>query len=259
MGWEASIGGFVVGLLIGMTGMGGALIMTPMMIFIFGIHPTLAVGTDLVYACITKIFGSIQHYRQKTIDWTVVKYLCTGSLTGALLGAITIVACKTYYYGSEHMLENSIKEILGITYLIVASIMICRLYIQLAKKEIKAPQITPNTPKKLIFLGIIGGYIVGLTSVGSGTLFIAGLVLIYPLRSAYLVGTDIVQAVIVTGVAGLVHFSVGNVDIRLVGWLLLGSIPGILIGSRITTKVPDLFLRICMIILICLSGFKLLM
>lgn len=259
MGWEASFGGFVVGLLIGMTGMGGALIMTPMMIFFFGINPTLAVGTDLVYACITKIFGSIQHYRQKTVDWTVVKFLCIGSLPSALLGAITIIACKTYYKGAEHVLENSIKEILGITYLTVASIMLWRLYVQLTKKKIETPKLTSTSRRKLIILGIIGGYIVGLTSVGSGTLFMAGLVLIYPIRSAYLVGTDIVQAVIVTGVAGLVHFTAGNVDINLVGWLLLGSIPGILIGSRITTKVPDLFLRICMIILICLSGLKLLM
>lgn len=266
MNWEVSIGGFVVGLLVGLTGMGGALVMTPMMIFLFGVNPTVAVGTDLVYSSITKIFGAWQHWRQKTVDWTVVRLLSIGSVPGALAGAVTMLLLQKSYAQS---VQGIVGKVLGVTYLLIALFMIWQLvrafrarskYASRAEVAAASEAVVPRPDaRKLIWLGILAGYIVGLTSVGSGTLFMAVLVLIYPVAVARLVGTDIVQAVLVTGVAGLAHLTIGNVDLHLVGQLLIGSIPGILIGSRMTTRVPEAFVRSCLFVLIFLAGYKMLM
>ncbi|TCP57859.1 hypothetical protein EV586_102305 [Tumebacillus sp. BK434] len=254
MSWEVSLGGFVVGLLIGLTGMGGGLVMTPMMIFLFGVSPTVAVGTDLLYASITKIFGGYQHWRQKTVDWTVVKLLSIGSVPGAFLGSMTILYLQSLYVDS---VEGIVGRMLGFTYLLIAFVMIFRMF---KKQKTAADNGEPIKPdkKKMITLGLIGGFIVGLTSVGSGTLFMAFLLLIYPVAASRLVGTDIVQAVLVTGVAGIAHLAIGNVNLPLVGFLLLGSIPGILIGSRMSLKIPELAVRSCLFLMIFLSGFKML-
>lgn len=286
MNWEVSFGGFVVGILVGMTGMGGALVMTPMMIFLFGVNPTVAVGTDLVYSSITKVFGAWQHWRQKTVDWKVVRLLSTGSVPGALAGALTMMLLQKSYADS---VQGIVGKVLGLTYLLIALFMIWQMLRKLAdmrqkrlelraasqaetaatRQELAAAvqegtlaeapaEIVPDA-RKMIWLGLIAGFVVGLTSVGSGTLFMAFLVLIYPVAVARLVGTDIVQAVLVTGVAGLAHLSMGNVDLSLVGQLLIGSIPGILIGSRMTTKIPENFVRSSLVVLIFLAGFKMLM
>ncbi|ASS73959.1 hypothetical protein CIG75_02485 [Tumebacillus algifaecis] len=254
MDLEVSLGGFVVGLLIGLTGMGGGLVMTPMMIFLFGVSPTVAVGTDLLYASITKMFGAWQHWRQKTVDWTVVKLLSIGSVPGALLGSLTILFLQHHFVDS---VEGVVGRMLGFTYLLVAVVMVLRMFKTSQQADKSAEPIKPH-PRKMITLGLFGGFIVGLTSVGSGTLFMAFLLLIYPVAASRLVGTDIVQAVMVTGVAGLAHFAIGNVNLPLVGSLLIGSIPGILIGSRMSLKVPELAVRTCLFLMICLSGFKML-
>jgi uncharacterized membrane protein YfcA len=253
MDLEVSLGGFVVGLLIGLTGMGGGLVMTPMMIFLFGVAPTVAVGTDLLYASITKFFGAWQHWRQKTVDWQVVKLLSIGSVPGALVGSLAILYLQTQYVDS---VEGIVGRLLGFTYLLIAFIMVYRM----VRKKHQPAQSEPVNPdkKKMILLGIAGGVIVGMTSVGSGTLFMAFLLLIYPVAASRLVGTDIVQAVLVTGVAGIAHFAIGNVNLPLVGSLLIGSIPGILIGSRMTLKIPELAVRSCLFVMIFLSGFKML-
>jgi uncharacterized membrane protein YfcA len=256
MDWEVSFGGFVVGLLIGLTGMGGGLVMTPMMIFLFGVNPTVAVGTDLLYASITKLFGVWQHWRQKTIDWTVVKLLTQGSVPGALAGVLTVMYLQGTFAES---VEGIIGKVLGATYLLVAMLMVLRMFRKPAAVADDAEGNPVPPRRKMLLLGAVGGYIVGLTSVGSGTLFMALLVMIYPVAVARLVGTDIVQAVLVTGVAGIAHFAIGNVNLLMVGQLLIGSIPGILIGSRMTTKVPELAVRTCLFLMIFLSGFKMLL
>ncbi len=255
MTFEIPIGGFIVGLLIGLTGMGGGLVMTPLMIFVFGINPTLAVATDLVYASITKLFGAWQHWRQRTIDWTIVKLLTIGSVPGALFGVFTLLLLQQQF---ASIVEGIIGKLLGLTYLLIACLMIYQIRRNPFVSNLSVDKITPPG-RKLILIGIVAGYIVGLTSVGSGTLFMALLIMIYPMVGARIVGTDIAQAVIVTGVAGLIHFVAGNVDLKMVGLLLIGSIPGILIGSKLTMKLPDLAVRGCLFIMIFLSGFKLLM
>jgi len=252
--WQISFGGFVVGLLIGLTGMGGGLVMTPMMIFLFGVNPTVAVGTDLLYASITKIFGGWQHWRQKTVDWGAVKMLSIGSVPGALLGALTVLYLQSSY---AHSVEGIVAKCLGVTYLLIAIVMVWKM---LSKRQaVVAQENLKPEPKKMIPLGLIGGFIVGLTSVGSGTLFMAMLVVIYPIAVARLVGTDIVQAVLVTGVAGIAHFAIGNVNVPLVATLLIGSIPGILIGSRMTMRIPAAAVQTCLFLMIFLSGFKMLL
>jgi len=255
MTWEISFGGFVVGLLVGLTGMGGGLVMTPMMIFLFGVNPTLAIGTDLVYSSVTKMFGSWQHWRQKTVDWAVVKFLSIGSVPGALLGVLAMMLLQ---HNFAETVESIVGKLLGVTYLLIALLMVYRMVSRRKGDDRPAGGIVPPK-RKMIVLGVFAGFVVGLTSVGSGTLFMAVLLMIYPVAVARLVGTDIVQAVLVTGVAGIAHLWAGNVDLGLVGMLLLGSVPGILIGSRMTTKVPERAVRACLFVMIFLSGFKMLM
>lgn len=255
MGFEMPLAGFVVGFVVGITGMGGALIMTPIMIFLFGMAPTVAIGTDLVYASITKMFGAFQHWRQKTIDFTVVKWMLSGSIPGALLGVTLILLMQKHF--DIKLLNSTIGKILGVTYLLIAAAMMWRIF--RSKKNIQRTEEIQQPPKgKLITLGLAGGFIVGMTSVGSGTLFMAVLAMIYPVASAKLVGTDILQAVVVTAVAGVAHMTIGNVNFGIVGQLLIGSIPGILIGSRLTTKVPDMAVRAALMLMLFLSGMKLL-
>ncbi|HEU4965215.1 MAG TPA: sulfite exporter TauE/SafE family protein [Bacilli bacterium] len=256
MDWGISFGGFVVGLLIGLTGMGGGLVMTPMMIFLFGVNPTVAVGTDLLYASITKLFGAWQHWRQQTVDWAVVKLLAQGSVPGALGGVLTMMFLQGAFHES---VESIVGKTLGFTYLLVALLMLWRFFRKPKQVEVRADGQPVPPRRKMLLLGVVAGYVVGLTSVGSGTLFMAFLVLIYPIAIARLVGTDIVQAVLVTGVAGIAHFAIGNVNLLMVGQLLIGSIPGILIGSRMTTKVPEVAVRTTLFLMIFLSGFKMLL
>jgi uncharacterized membrane protein YfcA len=255
MGIEMPFAGFIVGLIVGITGMGGALVMTPLMIFLFGVSPAVAIGTDLVYASITKMVGAYQHWRQRTIDFSIVKWMLTGSIPGALLGVLLIMFMQHQF--DTKQLNSSIGKILGVTYLLIAGVMLWRIFRW--KNKTERPAEIKRPPKgKLVALGLAGGFIVGMTSVGSGTLFMAVLTMIYPVASAKLVGTDILQAVVVTGVAGIAHLSIGNVDMSIVGQLLLGSIPGIILGSKLTTKIPDVAIRTALMVMLFLSGMKLL-
>jgi uncharacterized membrane protein YfcA len=248
---EIAFGGFVVGLLIGLTGMGGGLVMTPLMIFLFGVKPSVAIGTDLIYASLTKIVGAWQHWKQKTVDFFAVRWLAVGSVPGALLGVLA-VSLISRHTGQE--VNQVMGRILGITYLLVAGLMIWRI---VAKRKQPATQPAPSR-WKMVVLGAVTGFLVGLTSVGSGTLIMAVLVMVYPISIAKLVGTDITQAVLVTGVAGLAHLSIGNVNLPLVANLLVGSIPGIWIGSKLTARLPEVAVRIGVIALLFFSGWKLL-
>lgn len=270
MEWEVSIGGFTVGLIMGMTGMGGALIMTPMMIFLFGVSPSVAVGTDLIYSSITKLFGAYQHWRQKTVDLTLVKWLSAGSIPGALIGVLLI------FYLQHHLnvtqFNGTIGKLLGVIYLLIAGLMLYR-FLKSKPGAITpgetapgatapgattpGPSSLPYPPKsRLLAIGAAGGFVVGMTSVGSGTLFIALLLFVYPIASNKLVGTDLLQAVLITGTAGLAHLYIGNVNLKLVMELLIGSIPGILIGSRLTMKAPDIAIRAALMLMLVLSGMK---
>lgn len=240
--------GFIVGLLVGLTGMGGALLMTPLLILLYGFSPTMAVGTDLVYAAATKAVGSIQHFKQKTVDWNIVKKLAQGSIPGGLVGVllIRIMGNKT-----SLPIEDLLGRILGITFIAVSVFMLW----QLLKWRGKRPVATLlKVPIRAV--GFLGGLLVGLTSVGSGSLFMVVLLSSTSMSAALLVGTDVVHAFFLTLTAGAMHASFGHVDWPFVIWLLVGSIPGILLGGRLTLKIPELALRIAIILVLLFTGVK---
>jgi uncharacterized membrane protein YfcA len=257
MDWRVSIGGFVVGALIGLTGMGGGSVMTPMLIFLFHIHPTVAVGTDLLYASVTKLVGAFQHIRQRTVDFAVVAYLALGSVPGAALGSLAVG------YLEGHLAVDAVdlwmSRILGAVYIVAIAAMVWRWWQSRRQKVEDISTESRNLPAvRLVLLGLIAGCIVGFTSIGSGSIYVAMLGLLYPMVAAKLVGTDVVQGVLVTAVAALVHWAFGNVDLELAASILIGSIPGILIGSRMTARVPEAAIQAALLMMLGWSSWNLL-
>lgn len=255
--WRLSLGGLVVGLLIGLTGMGGGTLMTPMLIFLFHMKPTMAVGTDLVYGAITKIFGSVQHVRQKTIDFPAFRWLAYGSIPGALGGSL-LVGVMTKRLPMTFV-NHEVNIWLGCVYIIIVLAMGLRWYLNVRKRRLNVPIKELRLPKvRLLVLGLLGGFLVGLTSVGSGSIFIAVMTMIYPIASARMVGTDVAQATVLLIVAGATHLAFGNVNLSVVLSLVIGSVPGILIGSRLTTHVPEKAVRAGIIAMLCYTSYSLL-
>ncbi|UFJ42532.1 sulfite exporter TauE/SafE family protein [Brevibacillus humidisoli] len=246
------ISGWCVGIVIGATGMGGGLIMTPLLILGFGVPPKVAVATDLIFASVTKLFGAWQHWRQQTVDYVLLKRVLLGSIPGTLIG---IVVLKWLADGHENLPDEFISKTLAIVFFVIVAIMI----LQSAKKRM-GEQLADGTQMKLARVAIIGfvvGFLVAVTSVGSGSLFAALLFLTYPFSAARLVGTDIVHGVLITGLAGLSHFFLGTIDLALAGNLLLGSVPGVLIGSKLGAVLPDRVIRLGLIVMLLVSAVKL--
>jgi uncharacterized protein len=245
--------GLFVGFLVGLTGVGGAALLTPILILL-GISPSIAVGTDLFYNSITKFFGSVQHWRQKTIEVTLVKYLAMGSIPSALIAVGTLHLFDSFFHNQEEI----IKHALGYVLILVAIATLVKTFMG-NKLEWNRLQLKPLHEKKglTIMIGAILGFIVGLTSIGSGSLFALAMLYLYRMSPAQLVGTDIAHAFLLVTAAGLMHAGIGNVDYLLMVNLLMGSIPGVLIGSTLSSKLPAKPLRTVMAIMILLSGLKL--
>jgi hypothetical protein len=245
--------GILVGFLVGLTGVGAASLLTPLLVFI-GINPSIAVGTDLVYNSVTKFFGVIQHWRQKTIDWLTVRYLAFGSLPAVVLAVTLLRYFKSYYHNEEAI----IKHALGIVLILAAT---ATLFKALFDHKIKPNrwQTAPFEKKKglLIAIGAVFGFIVGLTSIGSGSLYAIALMYLFNMSAARLVGTDIAHAFLLATVAGILHSGLGNVNYPLAINLLMGSIPGVLLGSTLSAKAPSKITRTVIASLILISGFKL--
>lgn len=240
--------GLIVGILVGLTGMGGGLVMTPLLVLLFGFPPTLAVGTDLIYAAATKSAGVWQHTRQKTVDWKIVKKLVKGSLPGGILGVLLIPVLKKY---APFSVEDFLGHLLGAVFIAMSLLMIYRLFINL-NQELKNPLWRLPLP----VIGLLGGLVVGLTSVGSGTLFMLFLLSTTALSAPVLVGTDIVHAFYLTLATGAIHATLGHVDWIFVSLLLMGSVPGILIGGRLTLRIPETALRMAIICMLLLCGIQ---
>lgn len=255
MSLEIAIMGALVGFLVGLTGVGGAALLTPILVLI-GVNPMIAVGTDLIYNSITKFFGTIQHYRQKTIDMAIVRYLAYGSIPGAILA----VGLLWFYEPIFKNQDEFIKNALGIVLILVALATIYRQFFLKSNAENRW-QIKPLTEKKslTILIGLILGFIVGLTSIGSGSLFALAMIYFFRMSSSQLVGTDIAHAFLLVSVAGALHAGFGNIDYLLVTNLLIGSIPGVWFGSSLSAKVPSKPLRTVMATLILISGIKLIL
>jgi uncharacterized membrane protein YfcA len=245
--------GLAVGVLVGLTGVGGAALLTPLLIAI-GINPTIAVGTDLVYNSITKLFGLGQHWKQKTINFKMVKYLALGSIPSAVIAIGTLHLFPAF----QHHQEKIITHALGYVLTIVAISIIIRVFFD---KKIRPNrwQMQPFEEKKAltILIGVIFGFIVGLTSIGSGSLFAIAMLYLYRMKSSELVGTDIAHAFFLVTVAGILTASFGSVDYMLTANLLVGSIPGVIVGSKLSTKVSAKPLQAVMATIIFFSGLKL--
>ncbi|UYX49980.1 sulfite exporter TauE/SafE family protein [Bacillus thuringiensis] len=245
--------GFIIGVLVGVTGIGGAALLTPFLLTL-GISPSIAVGTDLVYNSITKMFGISQHWKQKTINFRLVKYLAMGSIPSAVIAIITIHFLPIFHFNREGI----IKYVLGYVLIFAAiSIFIKAFFYNESTQNYFQKQTLEQKKNLTIFIGAILGFIVGLTSVGSGSLFAIAMIYLYQMKTSELVGTDIAHAFILVTVASILNMNLGNVDYILTINLLIGSIPGVILGSKCSTKIPVKPLQIFLAIIICISGLKL--
>ncbi len=247
------IAGFIVGGLVGLTGVGGGSLMTPILLLIFHIKPTFAVGTDLLYASITKSVGIFAHGKLGNIDWKIVKLLAFGSIPASVC---TILYLKNIDIDSSHAIDT-IKFWLGIALVItsVAVLLRNRLIASLKNDQwISDRYVGLST----ILLGAILGALVTLTSVGAGALGVTALIMIYPHKKiTTIIGSDIAHAVPLTMVAGLEHAALGTINYGLLGTLLIGSIPGIYLGSHLSSKVSEHWVRIALSAILIYVGFKL--
>lgn len=235
-----SLSGFLVGMLVGFTGVGGGSLMTPLLVLLFGFTPAAAVGTDLLYAAITKTSGTLVHGFNKTIDWRIVRRLAAGSIPATLLTLATL----KYFGVSDHLASNVITTVLGFALILTAITLVFRKWLleHLARftENLTDEQIKWTT----VVLGLFLGVLVTLSSVGAGAIGATVLILLYPkLPAARIVGSDIAHAVPLTLIAGLGHWYLGSINFGLLVSLLIGSLPGIAIGSQLAAYVPDRFLR----------------
>ncbi len=249
-----TISGFAVGLLVGMTGVGGGALMTPILILLFGIHPAAAVGTDLLHAAATKSAGSVVHGLKGTIDWTVVRRLAMGSVPMTLL---TIAAMSTFDLNGAFG-RNLVNGVLTLALLATAIALVFRGRI-VARYADRLADLTPKTVTTLtIVVGAVLGTIVSLSSVGAGAIGVTCLLLLYPkLPAVKIVGSDIAHAVPLTLVAGIGHWLLGSVDFLVFGLLILGSVPGVLIGSYAAVRLPEPALRVVLAVTLLVVAAKL--
>ena len=236
-----AIAGFAIGMLVGMTGVGGGSLMTPVLILLFGIHPATAVGTDLLYAAVTKTAGSVVHGFNRTVDWAVVGRLAAGSVPMTVL---TIVALS-YVDINGAAARELIAGVLTVALFVTALTLIFR------DKIIGryAARIGSLAPKRIaaitIGVGAVLGVLVSISSVGAGAIGVTAVILLYPkLPTARIVGSDIAHAVPLTLVAGIGHWFLGSINLDVLASLLLGSVPGILVGSYAAARIPEFALRI---------------
>jgi uncharacterized membrane protein YfcA len=255
--WTFPILGFVIGGMVGLTGIGGGSLMTPLLILVGGIRPVIAVGTDLLYGAITKAVGAFLHYRQETVDLNIVWHLGVGSIPAALLGAALIQWIKG---GAENgTVDRFISRALGAVLILVALILLLRpLWRQTSSGPTGPSQHSGRQKWLTIGMGAGVGLLVGLTSVGSGALIAAFLGIVYPeLPLRRVVGTDVFHATLLAATAGLAHLSLGTVDLTLLASLLMGSIPGVWLGSRLAITLPDKVLRPVLALTLLGVGYKL--
>ena len=256
MDFAYTVAGFAVGAIVGLTGVGGGSLMTPLLVLLFGIHPSVAVGTDLLYAAITKTGGTLAHGLKGTVDWAVTRRLASGSIPASI---ITLLLVGNFAPGGIEGAAGLIKVALGFALLLTAVALIFRKQIQ--SYAVKRFGGTPNparTARLTVFTGAVLGVLVTISSVGAGALGVTALFFLYPgMPALRIVGSDIAHAVPLTLVAGIGHWMLGSVDWLLLGSLIIGSLPGIWVGSHISTKVPDRILRPILATMLVLVGAKL--
>ena len=248
--------GFGIGLLVGMTGMGGASLMTPLLILIFGVQPVTAIGTDIFYAAVTKTFGGIQHLRAGTVHKGLAFWMAVGSVPAAIAG-VGVIAYLQDVVG-EDKLDGIIFGILGATLLVVGLATALRtVFIPDVIKERYALHLQRRHIIAAVATGVTTGFVIGLTSAGSGTLIAIILIAVFRLTPQRVVGTDIFHAAVLLWAAGLAHWVSGNVDFGLAGTILLGSIPGVLVGGKLAVRSGKNLLRGLLSVVLVASGITL--
>jgi uncharacterized membrane protein YfcA len=259
-----AIASFGIGIVVGLTGMGGGALMTPVLVLFFNIPPLTAVSSDLVASAIMKPVGSVVHLRRGTVHLGLVKWLCIGSIPGAFGG---VLIARSLGQGEE--VQEIIRMALGLALLLAAAGLIVRAYMRLLEyarvrdgRAAPLPEGPPRVvlrPLRTVALGAVGGLVVGLTSVGSGSLVIIALMALYPrLTANELVGTDLVQAVPLVGSAALGHILFGDFQMDLTTSLLLGCIPGVWVGAHLSSRAPGGLVRRALAFVLLASALKLL-
>jgi uncharacterized membrane protein YfcA len=256
--WVNAVAGFGVGTIVGITGVGGGALMTPILVLLFGVAPAAAVGTDLWFAAITKLVGGAVHHKQGRVDHEVLKLLCLGSLPTSVATLLWL-----HFSHAARVKSSVLMTALGLVLLLTALAMLLKRRVHVVAEHLRtsAPlDFKRWQPPLTVLAGAILGLLVTLTSIGAGALGAVMLVCLYPFRMTptRLVGTDIVHAIPLTIVAGTGHLLMGNVDLVLLGTLLLGSIPGILLGSMLAGRLPETGLRWAIAVVLSIAAFKLL-
>ncbi|MGH3008094.1 MAG: sulfite exporter TauE/SafE family protein [Gaiellaceae bacterium] len=255
MTWQFTLTGLGLGLIVGLTGVGGGSLMTPALIILFGFKPTFAVGTDIFHGAIFKTFGAARHRRLGTVHGHLTVWLFAGSGPAAIVGVAVSWFLRNQIANAQSVLGYAV----GAALIGGGAGFLAKSLVKRGVQPSEAPFIMSQRDKAVaVATGAVFGFIVGLTSVGSGTYFGLMMVLVYPLTMPRIVGTDIFHAAALLWVAGVGHVIIGDVSWHAVLWLLTGSVPGILISSRYTVKVPDLTIRGGLGGILILSGLKLL-
>jgi uncharacterized membrane protein YfcA len=252
-----ALSGFVVGLIVGMTGMGGGALMTPILVLLFKVQPLAAVSSDLVASMLMKPLGGAIHLRRGTVRKDVVGWLMLGSVPAAFAGVLLV-----RLLGNGAQLQDRLKVMMGIMLLLAAGALVAKDYFRV--RQVVGFSVLPGqrssigTKLATLIVGIVGGLIVGMTSVGSGSLIIVALMLLYPLLSgAQLVGTDLVQAVPLVTAAALAHLLFGDFRLGLTASILVGSVPGVVLGAKFSSRAPDWIVRPVLVVVLLASGLKL--
>ena len=245
--------GFAIGVLVGMTGMGGGSLMTPMLILVFGIKPVTAIGTDIFYAAVTKTVGGWRHLRMKTVNLGLAFWLAVGSVPASIAG-VWLISILQSRIGEEE-LDSIVYALLGGTLLMVGIITLARaLFLSSLIEERDDFEIKRRHKVAAVVIGATTGFVIGITSAGSGTVVAILLISIYRLSPTRVVGTDVFHAAVLLWAAGLAHWVGGNVDFALAGNILLGSVPGVIVGAHFATRAPTGFLRTALGVVLVASG-----
>lgn len=273
MDYRISIVGLFIGFLVGLTGMGGGSLLAPIMILVFRVPPVWAVGTDLAYSTVTKALGSIVHFRQKSVNFKVALWLACGSVPATVL-SVTLVQYIRKHYGD--VVNGVIIHAIGFTLLLVAVLLVLKPFImryldrknaETRKQELMDGTVVTKQPSRwekyyrplaTALVGAVVGFLVGLTSVGSGTLIIVSMAFLFPrLTSRELVGTDVFQAFMLLAAGAITYFVAGTINWTIVGLLLIGSLPGVYMGSKLSKFIPDQYMRPVLATVLAISGWKL--
>ncbi len=248
MTWQLSLAGLFVGILVGMTGMGGGSLMTPILILLFGFDAKVAVGTDILHGAIFKSFGAVRHRMLGTVHARLALWMLLGSAPLSLVG-VQIAS------GFGVSTDSTMTKLVGGALILGGAGFLAKTFLRGRSDD--APFILrPRDRLIAVAIGATCGFVVGLTSVGSGTFFGLAMLLVYPLTAQKIVGTDILHAAALLWVAGLGHLLHGNVNLHAMAWLLVGSIPGILLGSQMSIRIPERSLRFAFAFVLVLSGIK---